>query len=106
MADDGRPDSLVRDDEPNVRVVAAGVSQDWPDRGADLLALDVRGVTGNEERGNADERRNDRLGSADSRSFLWPRQRCYFCFAKWASIRSMAGGAVLEAAAALNYRRL
>ena len=59
VANDRRSNPFVIQVEADVRVVARAVFEDRPDGGADLLALDVGGVTGNEERGNADERGDD-----------------------------------------------
>src|SRR4029453_4471482 len=60
ISDNRRANSFVRKGKVNVRRVAAVEFEDGPDRGAHLLPLHISGVTGNEERADSDERRNDR----------------------------------------------
>ena len=64
------PTPLFGRGEVNVRCVAAFEFEDWPDRGAYLLALHISGVTGNEERADSDERRNDRAIAESRVCFL------------------------------------
>lgn len=59
MTDDGGSDSFVLEDQSNLRVIAGAVLEDRPNGRAHLLALDVGGVTGDEKRGNADQRGDD-----------------------------------------------
>jgi len=70
MADDRRADAFVGQGEANVRCVAAVEFEDGPDRGTHLLALHMSGVTGNEERADSDECRNDRAIAKSSARFL------------------------------------
>ena len=60
----------VVETETDFWIVARAVFQNRPNGRAHLLALNVGGVTGNEERGNADERHDNSFVSADAGSFF------------------------------------
>ena len=64
MADNGRTDAFVGRGKMNVGIVAAIEFQDGPDGGAHLLALHVSGVTGDAQRANSYQRRDNCVVSA------------------------------------------
>ena len=70
ISDNRRADSLVRERKVNVGRVTAVEFENGPHRGPHLLALHISGVTGNEERADSDECRNDRAIAKSSARFL------------------------------------
>lgn len=67
--------SFIGHREAKFGLIARGVFEDWPDGGANLLALDGSGVTGHEEGRNADQGSDDCFVSAQAPSLVIPHVR-------------------------------
>jgi len=71
--DDRRADSFVGHGEMNVGRIARLVFEDWPDRGAHLLALHPSGVRGNTQSAESHKGRDDRVISTSRARRLFLR---------------------------------